>query len=98
MSPSPSSPPSRPRSQAALVRLSALPRLVVPAAVLVLTLAGLLAPPVVGAVCLLLVAAFLAWLGSLSWPVLTPGGRAMRTLTVGLLVGAAVARAVGGLS
>jgi hypothetical protein len=93
----PSPPPARTRSQALLLRLSRLPRLVVPAAVLALTLAGLTAPPLVGALCLLLVAAFLAWLASLAWSAVAPGGRMLRTLTVGLLVGAAVARGVGAL-
>jgi hypothetical protein len=91
----PARPPSR--SAVALQRLSRLPKLLVPAVVLAMTVAGLAAPPVVAVPCLLLVAAFLAWLGAMSWPVLDPFGRLMRVLTVTLLVGAAVARGAGAL-
>jgi hypothetical protein len=91
----PAPPPSR--SAVVLQRLSRLPKLLVPALVLGLTLAGLAAPPLVAVPCLLLVAAFLAWLGAMSWPVLDPFGRLMRVLTVTLLVGAAAARSAGAL-
>ncbi len=40
-----------------------------------------------GAVFLLVVAAFLGWLLALSWPLLTSGRRFMRILVVGALVG-----------
>ncbi len=88
--PSPSS-----RSQAALLRLARLPRLFVPAAVLVLTLAGLAAPVMIAVPCLLVLVAFLSWLAVLAWAKLSPGGRALRALTIALLVGAATARTVG---
>ncbi|MGI8987646.1 MAG: DUF6703 family protein [Nocardioidaceae bacterium] len=88
--PSPSS-----RSQTALTRLAHLPRLFVPATVLALTLAGLIAPVVIAVPCLLAIVAFLSWLAWLAWDTLTPGGRALRALTIGLLVGAAAARTVG---
>lgn len=77
--------------------MSRLPRLLVPGLVLLLTFAGLAAPARVGAPCLMLVAAFLGWLAALSWPVLDSRGRALRVLTIGLLLGAAVARLYGRL-
>jgi hypothetical protein len=75
--------------------MSHLPRLLVPGIVLLLTFGGLAAPAWVGAPCLVAVAAFLGWLAALSWPVLDPRGRTLRVLTIGLLLGAAVARLYG---
>lgn len=86
-----------PRSQLLLTRLHALPRLTVPAVVLVLTITGLLAPPPIGVPCLVVLAAFFGWLTALAWPKLDPTGRALRVLTVGLLIGAAIARTTGTL-
>jgi hypothetical protein len=91
-------PPQPTRSQVLLARLHALPRLTVPAIVLVLTVAGLLAPPLIGAPCLVVLAVFLGWLASLAWPRLDSTGRLLRALVVGLLVGAAIARATGALA
>jgi hypothetical protein len=90
--------PQPTRSQVLLARLHALPRLTVPAIVLVLTIAGLLAPPPIGVPCLIILAAFLGWLAWLAWPRLDRGGRLLRALVVGLLVGAAIARATGALT
>lgn len=45
---------------------------------------------VVGAIFLLIVAAFLGWLLALSWPLLSSGRRFMRILVVGALVGLAI--------
>jgi hypothetical protein len=86
------------RSQVLLARLHALPRLTVPAIVLVLTIAGLLAPPPIGVPCLIILAVFLGWLAWLAWPRLDQAGRLQRALVVGLLVGAAIARATGALA
>lgn len=97
MSPrTPATAPS-PRSQALLLRLSRLPRLLVPAVVLALTVTGLAAPPWIGVPCLLLVVAFVGWLATLSWPVLPAAGRVLRLLTAGLLLAAAAGRATGNL-
>jgi hypothetical protein len=90
--------PQPTRSQVLLARLHALPRLTVPAAVLVLTVAGLMAPPPIGVPCLVVLAAFLGWLASQAWPRLDTSGRLLRALVVGLLVGAALARATGTLA
>jgi hypothetical protein len=90
--------PQPTRSQLLLARLHTLPRLTIPAVVLVLTIAGLMAPPAVGVPCLVILALFLGWLASLAWPRLDTSGRLLRALVVGLLVGAAIARATGSLA
>ena len=89
--------PQPTRSEVVLARLHTLPRLTVPALVLVLTVAGLLAPPAIGVPCLVILATFLGWLASLAWPKLDPTGRLLRALVVGMLVGAAIARATGAI-
>ena len=75
-----------------LVRLSLVPRwlfLIVLGGVL---FAGLYLDNAVGGVLLLVLAAFLAWLASLGWSRVTPIGRVLRLLTVGLLVYVAVSK------
>src|SRR5437870_3373111 len=78
--PQPSAPPAGPvrravsrHSATALATLGRLPRLAVPVFLGVLLLAGLAAPPVIGAVCLAAVLLFVGWLGYLSWPLASPG-------------------------
>ena len=44
---------------------------------------GLTLPTYLGAVMLLTLTLFLAWIIALSWPVTSPGGKAMRALVVG---------------
>ena len=75
-----------------LVRLSLVPRwlfLIVLGSVL---FAGLYLDNAVGGVLLLVLALFLAWLASLGWTRVTPIGRVLRLLTVGLLVYVAVSK------
>jgi hypothetical protein len=100
----PQTAPSRPfggrgrvheRSYAALTRLHAMPRWTVPVATVVLVFVGLYAGPVLGGICLLVVAAFLGWLAYLAWPKLGSSGRVGRCLVLGLLVGFALARLTG---
>ena len=86
------------RSQLFLARLHSLPRFTIPAVVLILTLVGLIAPPVIGVPCLLILVLFLGWLAALAWPTLDAGGRLIRALALGLIVGAAIARATGALA
>ena len=77
-----------------LVRLSLVPRwlfLIVLGGAL---FAGLYLDNAVGGVLLLLLALFLAWLASLGWSRVTPIGRVLRLLTVGLLVYVAVSKFV----
>jgi hypothetical protein len=64
---------------------------------LVLMLVGLSTPLPVALPALAIAAAFVAWLAYLSWPVLSSGGRALRIVMIGLVVGAAVGRVAGWL-
>ncbi|MDQ6650745.1 MAG: hypothetical protein M3Z02_11630 [Actinomycetota bacterium] len=75
-----------------LAYLSRLPRLTLPLLLLALVVGGLFSGGVLGFFLLVLVAAFLGLLGYLSWPALTPGGRAVRLVApVVMLVGAVLA-------
>lgn len=84
-------------SRKVLVRLSAMPPLVIPLAMMALLLAGLLAPLPVAIPCLILVLAFVGWLAALSWRVLDAKGRLLRGLMVGLVFGALLGRITGSL-
>ncbi len=83
------------RSVGPLVLMHSLPGWLVPVLIGVFLLVGLMIPSGWAGLLLLVPAAFLAWLLALSWPLLRPGGRALRALVVLLLVGAAVARVLG---
>ncbi len=75
-----------------LTRLAGGPRWV-PALVMgALVLGGLAAPPVVGAVLLVLATLIVLWLTYLSWPALRTTGRLFRGLLIGMLVGGIVMR------
>lgn len=82
------------RSAAPLAWLAARPRWVPFLVVLALLLGGLFAPSAVGAALLVLLALLLGWLTYLSWPRLPPGGRLARLAILGLVLVAAVARAL----
>jgi len=73
-------------SRPALVRLTALPRPVVPLATVVLFAVAVLAPTPVALAALVLIGVFLVWLTFLAWPAVGAGGRAMRLAMVGLVV------------
>lgn len=79
-------------SRPLLVRLTSLPRLVVPLLTVVLVAVGMLAPVPVAVVALLLVAVFVAWIAYLAWPVVTPGGKLIRVVMVALVLGLAALR------
>lgn len=79
-----------------LVRLTGLPKPVVALAVGAPLVAGLLAPPPWGPALLVPPTVFVVWLLVLSWSVLGPAGRAVRLLTIGLLVAAIVTGLVAG--
>ncbi len=85
------------RSRAILLRLSELPRLVIPGAMLVLMLVGLSAPLALALPAFGVIAAFVGWLAYLSWPILDTRARLLRALMLAVIIGAAVARAVGWL-
>ena len=69
-----------------LVRLSRLPKLAIPLLTVAVLAVGVLAPPAVGIPALLLVALWMAWLGYLSWPVVSTGQKLMRLATVAILL------------
>jgi hypothetical protein len=74
-----------------LVLLHQLPVWVVPLLLAALLIAGLAVPGWIGAVALVLVAAFLGWLAAVSWARLTPSGRLLRVAAIaGLLVVAGI--------
>jgi O-antigen ligase len=77
------------RSAAVLIYLRQLPRWLPPVVLAALLVAGLAVRGPVGAAALCVVAAFLAWLGYLSWPRLAGPGRLGRVAAVALLLGLA---------
>lgn len=48
-----------------------------------------------GAALMIIVGLFVSWLTALSWPILTPGSRAIRVLVAAVLFGLAVLKALG---
>lgn len=80
------------RSVGPLRRLSALPRWMILLGVLGVLMAGLLVQGTVGGLTLVLLAAFLGWLLTLSWPTLDPPSRLLRLAVVAGLVAVAATR------
>ncbi|GAB3459728.1 hypothetical protein GCM10027570_44070 [Streptomonospora sediminis] len=78
------------RSAAPLVWLHNAPRLLLPAVMGAVLIAGLALAGAVGAVLLVLLAAFFGWLAYLTWPRLRTGERAMRAGAVAVLLGLGV--------
>jgi len=68
------------------VYLQQLPRWLPPVVIAALFIAGLAVPGWAGAALLLVVAAFVAWLSILSWPVLPPRSRLLRLAVPAVLV------------
>ncbi len=83
------------RSRAVLLRLSRLPRLTIPLAVLFLMVVGLSAPLIAALPAFALLAAFVGWLAYLSWPALDTRARLVRGFVLAVVVGSAVAQ-IGG--
>ena len=82
------------------MRLHGMPRWVIPVVMGLLLATGLFLSDSwawLGALMLLAVSAFLAWLLALSWPMLTTGGRLARALVVGAVLGLAALKALGKL-
>jgi hypothetical protein len=73
-------------SRPLLVRLTSLPKQVVPLASVVLFALAILAPAPVAVAALLVIALFLLWLTFLAWPAIGAGGRVMRVVMLGLVV------------
>ncbi|MBR8742475.1 DUF6703 family protein [Nocardiopsis sp. MG754419] len=83
------------RSAVPLVWLHRRPRALAPVVLGALFIAGLLAPGVVGALCLALVAVFFTWLAFLTWPTLDRRQRTPRVVMILVVLVLAVARALG---
>ncbi|WP_017587458.1 DUF6703 family protein [Nocardiopsis ganjiahuensis] len=83
------------RSAVPLVWLHQRPRWLPPLVLGALFIAGLMAPGVLGALCLLLVAVFFLWLAFLTWPSLNRQQRAPRVLMMLVVLVLAVARMLG---
>ena len=73
-------------SAAPLLFLRPMPSAVVPVATAALFIAGIALRGVGGAVCLLILAVFLAWMGYLSWPSADSRGRLVRMLVTAAVV------------
>lgn len=82
------------RSVAPLVFLHQLPGWIVPLAFVVVLIIGFAVTGWVGAIALLLLAAFLGWFSYLSWPSIQLSGRLLRGLAITTVVALAVAQAV----
>lgn len=82
------------RSAAPLLFLRQLPQWLIPVLFAVLAFGGLTVRGPVGAVLLVLAAVFLSWLAAVSWPRLTPAGRAGRGAIVALVLAGAVIQAL----
>ncbi|MEO6204133.1 MAG: DUF6703 family protein [Mycobacteriales bacterium] len=73
------------RSGPVLVLLSQQPKLAVPVISIVLLIAGLALPRLLGAAFLLLLLLLVGWLSYLSWPVVVGPARVVRLLSVALI-------------
>jgi hypothetical protein len=80
------------RSAALLVYLHQLPRWIPPVVLGALLITGLAVHGIGGGIALVGVALVLVWLAVVSWPSLSPSGRVVRTLSIALVIGAAVAQ------
>jgi hypothetical protein len=79
-------------SRGPLLRMHAAPRWALFLVFLGLAIGAGVGPGLWGALCALVLAAFLGWLLFLAWPKLTPGSRAVRLLVIAILIGAVIAR------
>jgi hypothetical protein len=82
------------RSAALLVYLHQLPRWIPPVVLGALLITGLAVHGIGGGIALAGVALALVWLAVVSWPSLSPAGRAVRVLAIALVIGAAVVQVV----
>jgi len=82
------------RSAAPLLYLRQMPPWLIPVLFAVLVFGGLTVHGPAGGILLLLAAAFLGWLAAVSWPRLTPLGRAGRGAVIALILAGAVFQAL----
>ena len=78
-----------------LTRFARAPKWAVLLLLVSLMIGGLTLPTYLGAAMLLTLTLFLAWITALAWPALSPGGKAMRALVVGIMMGAIYFKATG---
>ncbi|MFI0431790.1 MAG: DUF6703 family protein [Candidatus Nanopelagicales bacterium] len=83
------------RSAGPLLWLHRLPRWLIPVIMGALLLLGLAVPGNWAGIFIVLVGLFLAWLLALSWPVITPGSRALRLGVTIVVLAAGIARMFG---
>jgi hypothetical protein len=83
-------------SYPAVAKLHEMPKLTLPGITLVLALIGVFAPVAAGLPALILLALLLAWLGFLSWPVVSNGQRAIRIFSVLVILLFGVSRIANG--
>lgn len=69
-----------------LVRLNLMPKWFVPVLLAAFLIGGLVIPSRLSGLLLLVVAAFLAWLVAISWPLVSPRGRLLRVAVVALVL------------
>jgi hypothetical protein len=79
-----------------VARLHGAPKLTLPGITLVLALAGVFAPVVLGVPALVLLALLLGWLAFLSWPAVTTGPRFVRIFSILVILLFAVSRIANG--
>jgi len=80
------------RSGPVLVLLSQQPKVLIPVLSIVLLVAGLALPGLLGAAFLLLLLVLVGWLSYLSWPVIVGPARLVRLVSVGLIAAILVSR------
>jgi hypothetical protein len=78
-----------------LLFIHSLPKIVFPLFTAALLMAGLFLPAIIGGIFLLILALVLWWLVALSWRLLTPTARAMRTVLLFVVVAYAIGRFTG---
>src|SRR3954451_9487882 len=74
------------RSKGFALFLSRLPQFMIPAAIVVLMVLGLVAPLPIAVPALVIIFLFVSWLAYLSWPVLQGNQRTVRVLMLGLIL------------
>jgi hypothetical protein len=79
-----------------VARLHAAPKLTLPGITLVLALAGVFAPVVIGVPALVLLALLLGWLAFLSWPAVKGGPKFLRLFSILVILLFAVSRIANG--
>ena len=79
-------------SQPMLIRLSSMPRPLVPLGTVLMVVIGLFSPLPVALPALVLVFLFFVWIAYLSWPVVSTSGKFLRGVMLGLVIAMALSR------